>query len=100
MTDEMRNKLADAFDSALNHKGIVVYNNGVEVADLDDKDTEVALKCNGNMDMYMAVYVIGEMIREGKIKFCDSYNWSKPLSKDIKYLEKLLKLGEYVDENK
>lgn len=93
MDNEMRNKLADAFESVLCSNGISV-SKGNTFIDCDDEDVEVGIKCNECFDKHMAVYVIEKMIKEGKLKFSESFEGEKPLDDDIKYLKKLLKIGD------
>lgn len=92
MDNEMRNKLADAFDDVLHFKGVSV-NTPNEFIKLDTEDVEIGISCNQYLDEHMAVYVIGKMIYEGKLKFSESFEGEKPLDDDIKYLKKLLKIS-------
>ncbi len=93
MDNEIRSKLADAFDNVLHFKGVSAKTNN-EYIKLDTEDVEVAISCNQYLDEHMAVYVIGKMIYEGKIKFSESFEGERSLDDDIKYLKKLLKIGD------
>lgn len=93
MDNKLRSKLADAFDNVLHFKGISAKTNN-EYIKLDTENVEVSISCNQYFDEYMAVYVIGKMIYEGKLKFSESFEGERSLDDDIKYLKKLLKIGD------